>query len=97
MEKKKAEVKTTSAGSSSMAEGSIPAFPVFQASMPNTPRLTSETYLSWAIKMEMYLKSQGLWPIVNEPPQVFSEEDLCRDQRALAIIIPSMDNSLLVH
>ena len=83
-----------------MPEGNIPEVPVFQASIPATPftKLTTNNYFSWSIKMEMLLRSQGLWQIVNPlPPDVFSAEDRSRDQRAVATIILSMEDSLLVH
>ena len=60
-------------------------------------KLTSINYNVWALRMQHYLKHEALWRYVSHPPDEATEEDVLRDERALATIVLSVSASQLVH
>ena len=66
-----------------------------QASNLPLLHLNGHNYMSWAFKMEMYLRRESVWQIVCNPPAQLDEEDKAKDERALSTIILCLDDSQL--
>ncbi|KAG8147581.1 hypothetical protein E2320_000220, partial [Naja naja] len=60
-------------------------------------RLNETNYLSWNVKMEMYLRREELWTIVTNPLAVLDDGDQRKNEKALASIILALEDSQLIH
>ncbi|CAI5799279.1 Retrovirus-related Pol polyprotein from transposon TNT 1-94 [Podarcis lilfordi] len=72
-------------------------------------KLTATNYSIWLVCMQHFLKSEGLWKVVEDPPQPPEEDEdddeklaqaesqLEKDEKALATIILEVDDSQLVY
>ncbi|KAG8147954.1 hypothetical protein E2320_001412 [Naja naja] len=60
-------------------------------------QLNETNYLSWNVKMEMYLQWEELWTIVTNPPAVLDDGDQRKNEKALASIILALEDSQLIH
>ncbi|CAI5785050.1 Hypothetical predicted protein [Podarcis lilfordi] len=72
-------------------------------------KLTATNYSTWSVRMQHFLKREGLWKVVETPPQppeededddeklALAEAQLEKDEKALATIILGVDDSQLVY
>ena len=60
-------------------------------------RLTETNYAAWSHKMQLLLKRESLWSVVEATPTPLTGENLQKDERAQAHIGLSVDDELLVH
>ncbi|CAI5799370.1 Hypothetical predicted protein [Podarcis lilfordi] len=72
-------------------------------------KLTAINYSIWSVRMQHFLKHEGLWKVVEDPPQppeededddeklALAEAQLEKDEKALAMIILGVDDSQLVY
>ncbi|KAG8147512.1 hypothetical protein E2320_022663, partial [Naja naja] len=58
-------------------------------------RLNETNYLSWNVKMEMFLWREELWTIVADPLAVLDEGDQRNNEKAVASIILALEDSQL--
>ncbi|KAG8139411.1 hypothetical protein E2320_002176 [Naja naja] len=60
-------------------------------------QLNETNYLSWNVKMEMYLQREELWTIVTNPLAVLDDGDQRKNKKALGSIILALEDSQLIH
>ena len=72
-----------------MAETAVVSYPI--------PMLKEGNYLSWAYRIELYLKKATLWGIVNNLPAQPTEEQEQEKEKVLAIIGLSLADEQLYH
>ncbi|CAI5796151.1 Hypothetical predicted protein, partial [Podarcis lilfordi] len=58
-------------------------------------KLTATNYSIWSVCMQHFLKREGLWKVVEDPPQPPEEDE--KDEKALGTIILGVDDSQLVY
>ncbi|KAG8127609.1 hypothetical protein E2320_014510 [Naja naja] len=59
--------------------------------------LNKTNYLSWCVKMQMYLQREELWMIVTDPPAVLDDGNWRQNAKTLASIILALEDSQLIH
>ncbi|KAG8139167.1 hypothetical protein E2320_001935 [Naja naja] len=59
--------------------------------------LNETNYLSWNVKMEMYLQREELWTIVLIHREVLDGGDQRKNEKALASIILALEDSQMIH